>query len=208
MSQNKVLPQLILASRSQARQNMLRGAGLVFTAEATDLDEKAMTADLLKQAVDAKNIAQHLAWQKALHISKLYAHENEAPLVIGADQLLEFDGALLDKAETPGEAFHKLKRLKGRTHRLISAVCVVQGSAVLWSHEDAADLTMHDYDDAFLQQYCAAAGAALTAAVGGYALEGAGAWLFSEVRGDYYTVLGMPLLPLLGYLREYHGLRP
>jgi septum formation protein len=208
MLRNRPFPQLILASRSQARQNMLRGAGLTFTAEAADLNEKAITADLLKQAAGAKNIAQHLARQKALHVSQLHANAAEAPLVIGADQVLEFDGALLDKAESPVEAFHKLKRLKGRTHRLISAVCVVQGRAVLWSYEDAADLTMHDCDDAFLQQYCVAAGTDLTAAVGGYALEETGAWLFSEVRGDYYTVLGMPLLPLLGYLRVYHGFGP
>lgn len=201
-------PPLILASRSKARQDMLRSAGLEFTAQAADLDEDDITARLLADKAAPETVALELARRKALAVSKLHENADPAPLVIGADQVLALGGELLGKAADAHAARQKLARLQGREHTLISAVCVVRGQTILWSQADEARLTMHDLESAFLDRYCAKAGEGLTRAVGAYELEGLGAWLFSGVKGDYYTVLGLPLLPLLGYLRGYQGFGP
>lgn len=185
---------LILASGSKARQDMLRKAGLDFTAIPADIDEAAVLDSAGGLVADK---AQELAREKALHVAK----SNIEAYTIGSDQVLELDGQIFSKAANKDEALEKLKALRGKTHRLISAVAVARGEDVLWQSHDSVALTMHDLDDDFLRAYCARAGDVLTSCVGAYALEEHGSWLFQKVEGDYFTVLGMPLLPLLAYLR-------
>ncbi len=195
---------IILASKSAARRAMLKNAGLSFDAMPANIDEGAITKTMQDAGSDIKNIALELAQQKALHISK----SNPEALVIGSDQILEFEGALISKADSPQAARAKLEKLSGKSHALISAVTIARGSEILWSNTDSAHLTMRDISNDALDTYCARAGDALVNCVGAYELEGIGSWLFSEIKGDYFTILGMPLLPVLGYLSEKHGIKP
>ncbi|MCB1562364.1 MAG: septum formation protein Maf [Alphaproteobacteria bacterium] len=197
---SKTKPQLILASQSAARQSLLKNAGLVFKAVPAQLDEDAFH----RKHIPTRDIALELAKAKALSV----AQTHKDALVIGADQILEFEGALVTKAASKKEAREKLGAFRGKTHKLISAVSVVKAGTILWSVSDEAQLSMHNLSDDVLDLYCEKAGDALTACVGSYALEERGSWLFSAVKGDYFTVLGLPLLPLLAYLREYHGVTP
>jgi septum formation protein len=121
--------------------------------------------------------------------------------VIGADQVLECHGKILSKAKNKKAAADKLRFLRGKTHRLISAACVAKNGKIIWQGVQHADLTMKNFNDAFLKRYIAEAGDTLTGAVGAYALEEKGIWLFKKIEGDYFTILGMPLLPLLGFLQ-------
>lgn len=188
---------LILASQSVARQNMLRGAGLSFETYPADIDEA------IHKNTDAspQDIARKLAEEKALAVSQKFPNA----LIIGSDQILEFQGKLLTKAKNQEEARTKLEMLRGKTHHLYSAVAVVQNGKVLWGDVQGAFLTMHNFSDLFLQAYLKKAGEALTRSVGAYELESLGAQLFESIEGDYFTILGMPLLSLLTYLREEHG---
>jgi septum formation protein len=192
--------QLILASQSKGRKAMLSGANLKFECVPADLDEASIMRAMGDDTPEA--IALHLAQAKALSVSQ--AHPGA--LVIGSDQVLDFDGQVLGKAKDEDEAIDRLRAMSGKSHRLISAVCVAQEGKILWHASDQANLSMHALSDEFLTAYRASAGEALTTSAGGYWLEDVGAHLFKRVDGDYFTVLGMPLLPLLAYLREEHGL--
>ncbi len=194
------VPRLILASGSAVRAKMLRDVGLDFEVIPADIDEEI----LQNSGAPPRDIALELSKAKALHIAKQYPDA----LVIGADQVLGFEGDILSKALGRDEAIAKLRRLKGKAHSLISAVTVAKGELVLWQESDEAHLSMRDFDGTFLHGYLNAAGEGLTRAVGAYELEGAGAWLFERVEGSYFTVLGLPLLPLLGYLKDYQGAGP
>ena len=204
MTKNKVKTPLVLASQSMARRKMLEDVGLFFSLIPADLDEEKIVRDFQAQKIAPGGIALELSQQKALKV----AESKSEALVIGADQILEFEGQLLSKAKSFEEARERLKSMRGKTHKLISAVSVVKGKDVLWQSMDEAILTMHDFDDEFLEVYCARAGEALMRAVGGYELESYGAWLFSAVQGSFFTVLGLPLLPLLTYLRDEQGITP
>src|SRR5262249_1772049 len=125
------------------------------------------------------------------------------------DQILECDGQLLSKAKTIEEAKEKLKFLRGKTHRLISAVTIIWDHEIIWTYSDQAELTMDDFSDEFLEQYCALAGEkALTSSVVAVQIEGRGSWIFTSVKGDYFTILGLPLLPLLQYLKNNQDIGP
>ena len=189
---------LILASGSLARQNMLRAAGLEFETYPADIDEE------IRQISGSPplDIALSLACEKALHVSA----KNPDTLVIGADQILQYEGKIMSKAANENEAREKLKTLRGKTHNLISAVAVAKNDKVLWKNTACAFLTMYNFDDEFLETYIEKAGAALTRSVGAYELESIGVQLFENIEGDYFTILGMPLLPLLTYLRQEHGI--
>lgn len=189
------MTKLILASGSKARQSMLRGAELDFDIVPADLDEAAL---IKRHEGSPEDIAALLAREKALDVAK---HDN-ASYTIGSDQILTLNGKIFSKAKDAHAAREKLKALRGKTHRLISAVAVARGDGILWQYTAHADLTMHDFDDAFLETYMVKAGDALTTCVGAYALEAEGAWLFEKIEGDYFTILGMPLLPLLDWLRQ------
>jgi septum formation protein len=186
---------LILASASAARQSLLRNAGLKFFAVPADLDEAA-----IKQTStgNAESLALALAAAKAAMVA---ATCPEA-LVIGADQLLLCDGKIFDKPADAAEAAAHLRLLRGRTHKLITAVCVYRHKTLLWSNVASAHLTMRSLTEDFIEGYLAAEADAILGCVGAYRLEGLGAQLFTAVEGDFFTILGLNLLPLLGYLRE------
>ena len=190
---------LILASASQARTLMLKNAGLRFDVQPADIDEAAIRSTFDDGTADAapSDIAVILAQTKATTISE----RNTGAVVIGADQILVCDGELHSKPADKTAAREQLLRLRGRTHSLISAVACARDGQVDWYHEDVVHLTMREFSNEFLGTYLALAGDAVTTSVGAYQIEGPGIQLFSKVSGDYFTILGLPLLPLLQYLR-------
>lgn len=193
-------PAVVLASASRSRARMLRNAGLAFVTDPAAVDEQAVKASMHAEDADVADVAEALAATKAQQVSRKHGND----LVIGADQMLECEGEWFDKPESSADARMQLEHLRGRTHQLMSAVSVVQAGTVLWHHLDRARMTMRPFSDAFLERYIAEMGEDILATVGGYELEGLGAQLFSRIDGDYFTILGMPLLPLLDFLRG-HG---
>ncbi len=190
---------LILASKSAARRAMLANAGVAFTVRVADVDE-----DALKQpGVDAAALAVELAAAKALAVSRA---DPEA-WVLGGDQTLSFDGGLVSKAPTMDAARERLKAMRGRAHLLHSGAALARNGALVWSGVDSVTMRMRDFSDAFLDTYLAAEGEELLHCVGSYRLEGPGAQLFEAVEGDYFTVLGLPLWPVLAELRRAGVLR-
>lgn len=199
---------LILASKSKVRAQILTGVGLEFTTIVSGVDE-----DALKQTHqgDAAALAVALAAAKAQAVwqdGTIEAVQNSDmdTLIIGADQILQCEGVLYDKPRDLVEARHNLQKFRGRTHYLIGGVVLVNQGETIWSHTQSVALTMRDFSDDFLDEYLAAAGEAILASVGAYQLEGLGAHLFEAIDGDYFAILGLPLLPLLGALRQYGGL--
>ena len=189
-------PALVLASASLARARLLTDAGLVFSVQAARVDEAALKTRLVGSGLDLRTLALELAVAKACDV----AHGQEA-LVIGGDQTLELDGVLFDKPPTLGVARDQLKALRGRPHQLHAAAAVVRGETVLWRTLESVTLHMRAFSDAFLEAYLAKEGDALLGCVGAYRLEALGVQLFDRIEGDYFTVLGLPLLPLIGFLR-------
>lgn len=177
---------------------MLRSAGLEIAAHPSDLDESPLKARLEKTGSSGRDIALALAEAKARAVA---THFPDA-LVIGADQILDCDGRRYDKPANREEARAQLIALRGRTHELVSAAAVVQGDRLLWRHAERAQLRMRDFSDAFLDRYLIKAASGLTGSVGAYQLEGLGAQLFSSVEGDFFVILGLPLISLLAFLRE------
>ena len=190
---------VILASQSAARRVVLEGAGVAFEVQVTGVDEDAIKTALLAQGASPRDIADALAERKAVVVSR-----SRPGLVIGADQTLELEGALYDKAETLADARQRLQALRGKAHRLHSAVVVAKGGAPIWREVATATLTMRAFSDGFLDDYLAAEGNEALSSVGCYRLEGPGAQLFSRIEGDYFAILGLPLLGLLDLLRQ-HG---
>lgn len=187
---------LILASRSAARRAMLTGAGVPFTAVDAGVDEEAIKTALA--GVDPAELALELARAKALAVSR---YDPEA-WVLGSDQTLDFDGGMVSKAADLTEARARLTALRGRTHHLNAAAALAVNGAVVWSGVDTARMTMRRFSDDFLDAYLEAEGDDLLGSVGCYRLEGMGSQLFDRVEGDYFTVLGMPLWPVLDELRR------
>ena len=190
---------IILASKSAARTAVLKGAGVPFETAVSGVDEEAVKLGLLSEGAGPRNIADALAELKALKISR-----NRPGFVVGADQPLDFEGRLYDKAETLDEARARLKLLRGKPHKLHSAVVVAKDGAPIWRELVSATLTMRDFSDAFLEDYLAAEGEHALGSVGCYRLEGPGSQLFAKIEGDYFAILGLPLLGLLDLLRR-HG---
>ncbi len=188
---------IVLASGSPARRTLLANAGLVFDLEPAALDERAIEAPLVARGAAPADIAAALAEAKAAAVSR----RRPGALVIGADQTLDCDGHRGTKSETIGEARAQLQRLAGRAHRLHSAVAVARDGAVRWRHLDSATLTMRSLTPAEIDTYLARVGEDVLNSVGVYQLEGEGIRLFERIEGNYFTILGLPLLPLLAYLR-------
>jgi septum formation protein len=192
---------LVLASKSAARRVMLADAGVPFSVQVADVDEAAVKA--VHDPADAAGLAVELARVKALAVSR---HDADA-WVLGADQTLAFDGGLVSKAPSLDAARVRLKAMRGRVHYLHSGAALARNGQVVWSGVDTATMRVRAFSDAFLESYLAAEGEALLGCVGSYRLEGMGAQLFEAVEGDYFTVLGLPLWPVLAELRRAGVLR-
>lgn len=189
---------LVLASASPSRASILQAAGLAVTIEPASLDE-----DPVKQSLrgnGAATIAGTLANLKAAQVCR----NHPGALVIGADQVLECEGAWFDKPVDVDDARKHLLNLRGRTHELIAAVCVLRDGEALWRHTERARLTMRRFSTAFLERYLREQGDSVCESVGAYRIEGVGVQLFSAIEGNHFTILGLPLLPLLDFLRG-HG---
>jgi septum formation protein len=187
---------IILASTSAARRAMLSDAGLAVECCAPGVDEAAAKPALLAQGVGPRDMADALAELKAVRVS-----QKRTGLVIGADQTLELEGALMDKADSLSDLEAKLRSLRGRVHKLHSAVVVAENGVAVWRTVKSAELHMRPFSEAFLADYIQRNGLKVLSAVGGYHLEGEGVQLFTAVRGDYFTILGLPLVELLDFLR-------
>ena len=191
--------QIILASKSAARRAVLTGAGVPFEVSVAGVDEDAVKNAMLAEGASPRDVADALAELKAIKVSR-----SKPGFVIGSDQTLEFEGKLYDKAETVDGAAERLKTMRGKPHKLHSAVVVAKDGAPIWREIVSATLTMRDFSDEFLASYLELEGEEALGSVGCYRLEGPGAQLFSKIEGDYFAILGLPLMGLLDLFRR-HG---
>jgi septum formation protein len=194
---------LILASASPTRRQLLAAAGIEFALEPACLNEELIKQKFRNDRLGAAaDCALALAEAKA---RKVAAHRPDA-LVIGADQILDCEGEWFDKPADIGDVRTQLQSLRGLTHELITAACVVEDRARVWHTLSSAQLSMRRFSDAFLDWYVAAEGPAVLGSVGAYRLEGKGIQLFDEIKGDYFVILGLPLLELAHFLRKRQAL--
>jgi len=191
---------LILASQSPYRLSLLHQAGIAVEAVPAHVDEAEIKAAARADGLAADETALLLASLKAERVARRHPDD----LVIGADQLLVCDGEWFDKPADLAAARAQLKALRGRTHVLVTAVLCQKGGQRVWQHVARPRLTMRDFSDAFLEHYVALEGDALTTTVGAYRVEGPGVQLFDAIEGEHAAIVGLPLLPLLGFLRQ-HG---
>jgi len=193
-------PLLVLASGSRTRAAMLEQAGVSAILDKPLVDEDEVKAAGRAEGVPADAVAEALAELKAQRITR----RHPGALVVGADQMLECEGRWFDKPADRAAARAQLLDLRGRTHRLVSCAVVVRDGERMWHKIDSARLTMRNFSESFLDDYLDRVGDDVLHSVGAYQLEGLGAQLFQRVEGDFFTILGLPLLPLLGFLRV-HG---
>ncbi|WP_353858300.1 nucleoside triphosphate pyrophosphatase [Azospirillum formosense] len=194
------VPTVVLASGSRTRAEMLERAGVRVTLAPAAVDEEEIKLAARAEGAPVEDVAEALAELKAQRVTR----KHPGALVIGADQMLECEGRWFDKPADRDAARAQLQDLRGKTHRLVSCAVVIRDGERLWHHVDRARLSMRPFSDAFLESYLNAAGDDVLGSVGAYHLEGLGAQLFHRVDGDFFTILGLPLLPLLGFLRV-HG---
>jgi len=190
---------LILASQSRTRKTLLAGAGLSFTTTPAAIDERAVESDAMAAGADGRTVASILAEAKARAVA------STAPdaVVIGADQTLALGYELLHKPATIDDARRQLLNLRGKTHRLHAGVALALKGELVWSAVETAELTLREFSEDELEEVLALEGEELLPSVGGYRLEGPSIRLFESVKGDYFTILGLPLLPLLEALRHH-----
>lgn len=190
---------IILASASITRRRLLEGAGVPFVAEPARVDESELKLGLRAEGASAIEIAEVLAEAKAAYISR----KLPGPMVLGADQVLECDGIAYDKPVDRADAERQLRELRGKRHQLISYAVIVRGGERIWNAVDTARLQMREMSDGFIEAYLDAAGTDAFNGPGGYRVESIGAQLFSSISGSHYTILGLPLMALLDYLRAH-----
>ena len=190
-------PPLVLASGSPHRRKLLEAAGLEFEVVPADVDEAALKSKLAVADTAPAAVAEALARAKAVAVSA----RHPGAVVIGADQVLALNGQLFDKPSDLAVARKQLEHLRGKTHRLLSAVALAQAGDIVWKNVGEAVLTMRHFSREFLDDYLARSGDRLLGTVGAYEIEGVGIQLFERIEGDYFTIIGLPLLPLLAELR-------
>lgn len=191
-------PSLVLASSSPFRRALMENAGLSFAAIAAEIDERALEAGLEEGKASPDRVALELARAKAVDVSR----NIPGAVVIGSDQTMSLGDRVYHKPGSIEEAKRQVLSLSGQTHRLNSAVALARDGGIMWDHISHADLTVRSLSERFVEGYVARCGEKLLGSVGAYQLEGEGIQLFSEIRGDYFTILGLPMLPLLQKLRE------
>ncbi|MCA0256263.1 MAG: Maf-like protein [Proteobacteria bacterium] len=189
---------LVLASSSPFRRQLMENAGLQFLAQAADIDERAIEAPLEAAGASPDEVALELARAKALDVS----HKNPAKLVIGSDQTMSLGSRVYHKPKDRAAAKDHLLSLSGKTHRLNSAVAFARDGQVIWEHVAHADMTVRPLTDGFVERHLARVGDKALKSVGAYQLEGEGIQLFEKIDGDYFTIIGLPLLAVLGELRR------
>ncbi len=195
----KAPPLLVLASSSQSRARLLEQAGVAFSVVPARVDEDSIKDAMLSEAAKHAHIADTLAEIKSLRVSTA----TPTDLVIGADQILSYAGRLYSKPVDMDEAGQQLTELSGKTHELITAVCVAKGGQVIWRHIETARMSMRRLSDDFRKEYLLKMGDAALYTVGCYQLEGLGVQLFDKIDGDYFSILGLPMVPLLAFLRNH-----
>ena len=189
---------IVLASSSIIRAKLLKAAGIKFCIDAPNIDENKTTLHLKTEASPIPEIAKTLSEMKALFVSARWTDH----LVVGADQTLDMGGQLFHKPKNMVEAKKRLIALRGNIHRLTSAVSVAYNRKVLWSYTAVSTLKMHSLSDSAIDEYLSNAGTDILRTVGGYEIEKLGIQLFEEVKGDYFAILGLPLIPLLNFFRD------
>ena len=187
---------IILASGSAIRRKLMHDAGIEFEVITKPVDEAAIKDAMLAESARLQDIADALAEAKSLRVSRI-----EPGLVIGADQIMVMDGQLFDKPKDIDAARERLKLMRGKTHYLVGAVVISENGSPVWRHLAKTKLTMRDFSDGFLEDYLKVEGELVTKSVGAYRFEGLGAQLFSHVEGDFFSILGLSLLPVMDYLR-------
>jgi len=190
-------PRLILASASPIRRRILQDAGLAFSVRVSDVDEVAIKQEHSLKKTPLTEIVKILALAKARAVD---ARPHD--IIIGADQIMEMDGKVFDKPKDMDEARARLLVFRGRAHRLIGAVACVQKDKPDWAHISTVTLKARDFSDGFIDGYLKSEGQGILKTVGAYKFEGRGAQLFEQVDGDFFSILGLSLLPLLAYLRQ------
>ena len=189
---------LVLASGSPFRKALLQAAGIEFETLPADIDERAVEQPVRESGATPDEIATALALAKGRSVSSL----RPTDFIIGCDQVMSMDGVLFHKCASLDDARAQLASMRGRTHRLSSGMAIVRNDEVLWSHVSAANMTFRNFSDAFLDGYMDRAGGKVLLSVGAYQYEGLGQQLFEKVEGDYFTIIGLPMLPLLAALRD------
>ena len=201
---------ITLASASVTRQNILRAAGIDFNIAPTAIDEAHVRADAQAGDMAADEMAVLLAFLKAQAVSQILVHTQlptNSSYIIGCDQILLMDDHIMAKPESLSAAKQQLLMLAGKQHELLSAIVLIRDGQRIWHHLARASLTMCQFDAAFVDAYTQRIGEAALWSPGAYQIESVGSSLFARINGDHFDILGLPLLPLLGILRE-HGLRP
>lgn len=188
--------QIILASGSEIRQTLLRNANIPFESVLPRVDEEMIKMSLQAEEANPRDIADALAEAKARKVSQ----KNPGKLVIGCDQVLDFDGQVLSKPGNPEEARAQLKAMRGKTHRLLSAAVIYKDAEPLWRHVGVVRLTMRDFSDAYLDDYVERNWDSIRWSVGAYKIEEEGIRLMARTEGDYFTILGLPMVELVNYL--------
>lgn len=191
-------PSLVLASASPFRRALLENAGLVFTARAAEIDERALEKPLEEEGAAPEDVAVRLAEAKARAVARYFPDA----LVIGSDQTMSLGQRVYHKPKDMAEAGQHLLSLAGKTHRLNSAIVLARGEQILWRHVSSAHMSVRTLTAEFVDRHLQRVGEKALSSVGAYQLEGEGIQLFEKIEGDYFTILGLPMLPLLAKLRE------